>query len=236
MNAPQHQDIAQLQQQVNQLTALVGQLAAMQQQGQPAAPIQPAAYQPYAARANFEVPRNEPAPSAAELQFRAEYERKCRELSEMQEQLASVQWEYQSLLEAKQQQIVQQRDARMRRQLGETEEAGDKPVVAAAAGMPRAGVVGTERLASSARPAVSSPNRTEEVARPPLRLRGQQNNTVASAMSQDSAPRRAPSTTQQVEFSEVAAEPVTKSDEPVTSTEEAGPSESRLGRWFKRSK
>lgn len=210
--APATDDVARLQQQVAQLTAVVGQLAAMQQNAATPAPVQPAGFQNGAVRPmSYEAPR--PQPSAAELQAQAQYDQKCKELAEMQEQLAAVQWEYQALLEAKQQQIAQQRDARLRRQLGDTSETPvTRPVSQT-----------TVEPARSAEPAAPA-------TRAPLRLRGRSATTSPEETLEHRQPQAAAA--QQSMIQPVSAEEEVV-DEPAAPVQESG---SRLGRWFKRSK
>ena len=211
----QNGEILQLQQQVAQLTSLVGQLAAMQQaqSGQApvaqASPVQPAGYYQPVAMRQVQQPVAPAGPSAAEQQMLEQYELKCRELAAMQEQLAATQWEYQALLEAKQQKIVQDRDARMRKQLGEQVAASreqsspSKPATVAMAAPPRSRIVESN---------------DEVTAREPLRLRGQ-SRPVDSRAAIDTP-----------------AEPAPVLEDREEATEEAAPTGSKFGRWLKRTK
>jgi hypothetical protein len=221
---PQNDEIAKLQQQVSQLTAVVSQLAAMQQaqavqqsQVQQQSPVQPAGYQTGSMRPVYEPQRTVPAaPSPAEQQYLAQYEQKCRELAGLQEQLAATQWEYQALLEAKQQKIIQDRDARMRRQLGEATEAAEDrsvPFKPASASL-------------NASPPRSAPTRPANTAgREPLRLRGQSpvvdvRATLAAAPEVPTAP----------EGNSVSV------DRHEDAQDSPAPTGSRFGRWLKQSK
>ena len=207
----QAEEIARLQQQVTQLTALVGQLATMQQTQTQARPsqaelqssIQPAGYLANGRQVSDSGRRVAAGPSRDEQQYIEQYEQKCRELSELQEQLASTQAEYQALLEAKQQKLIQERDARMRKKLGESINQ-DQPIQA----RPTTG------------PSRSQP--VESTRREPLRLRG----TVAneSRIASTLAPEASDETPEQ------------NTDERLESVPEPAPSGSRLGRWFKASK
>lgn len=216
-SSPQTEEIVRLQQQVSQLTALVGQLAAMQQ-GQPQAAYVPQSgvqqvvgYQPTVERQFAEPQRPVPAvPSAAEQRFREQYEQKCRELEGAQQQLAATQWEYQALLEAKQKKIVQERDARMRKQLGEAIEEESAPAKPASA--------------PTASPSRSQPVESNNGTREPLRLRAQTPVTDSRATLAMASER-----------SRNAVE-ASVSEDRVDATPESVPTGSRLGRWFKASK
>lgn len=205
---PQNEEIARLQQQVTQLTALVGQLATMQQ-GQTTQPSQPSPIQPAGYQANgrqFSESKRTVAtgPSREEQQYIEQYEQKCRELAELQQQLAATQSEYQALLEAKQQKLILEREARMRKQLGETV---------------------TQERSVQVKPS-TAPSRNQPVEatrREPLRLRGAapaNENRISSTLTP--------------EPTDETLQPVTEERQEVAS--ESAPTGNRLGRWFKAAK
>lgn len=223
--SPQTDEIVRLQQQVSQLTALVGQLAATQQgqpqpaqeqplqaqpvQGQPVHPstIQPAGYQASSRQLTQPQPAVAAVPSQAEKLYLEQYEQKCRELEVAQEQLAATQWEYQALLEARQQKIILERDARMRKQLNET------PVDERSVPGKQASVLPPSSPRARAAESTST-------TREPLRLRPRApvtDSRVAVAIS--------PETSQAIE-APTRTEPSETAPEPIS----AG---SRFGRWLK---
>ncbi|MBS0203257.1 MAG: hypothetical protein JSS49_10190 [Planctomycetes bacterium] len=212
----QNGEIIQLQQQVAQLTALVGQLAAIQQAQNsqvPVAqvsPIQPAGYYQPTLMRPVQQPVAPAGPSVAEQQMLEQYDQKCRELAAMQEQLAATQWEYQALLEAKQQKIVQERDARMRRQLGEQ--------VAYATEQPVPSKSNSATLTAPQRTRVVE-STDDSSAREPLRLRGQARPLDNRALIQEAPTESTPALEDREEVAE-----------------EAAPAGSKFGRWLKRTK
>jgi len=230
--APANDEVARLQQQVSQLTAVVGQLAALQQQ-QATTAVQPVTFQnPPVRPTAYEAPRSGPSP--AELQAQAQYEQKCRELTELQNQLSAVQWEYQALLEAKQQQLALQRDARMRRQLEEPAAAPsmrtDTPVQPVTH---PSGALAPARVA----PAPDERAPVVPAGRAPLRLRGRAANATPEETLYDQ--RMPQASTGNSGIQRVSAEEEVAVEDEVPAVESPAaetPTGIRLGRWFKRSR
>jgi hypothetical protein len=210
-------DIAQLQQQISQLTLVVGQLAALQQTNQvqalPVSAVHPAAYQSTRTAPAVE---QRAVPSQMELQAVAQYEQKCREMTELQEQLASIQWEYQTLLESKQRQIVQQRDARMQKKLGESVDVAVESIPSMTESIKAGRVSPQPSPVAPAAPALK---------RPPLRLRGLASQSASTTTTVPAAE------TQDVSIAQASV------SEDTYQPEDSSPvSGSRFGKWLKKGK
>ncbi|MBC8115850.1 MAG: hypothetical protein H7062_15805 [Candidatus Saccharimonas sp.] len=252
---PQSDEMARLQEQLAQLTVVVGQLAAMQQgRTMPApVPIQPVGFQTATAQPSRSDLQQLQAQSQVPQQSQALYEQKCRELEEMQAQLASVQWEYQSLLEAKQTQLTQQREARLRKQFTDGNPVASEPQASpSTAGvvrmsakrsanvdpeLPQHPALGTNAKVNSERADNSHGQAPSQFRRQPVATSASRPHADVARLPEEQLPSDLTDTFSDADATREFLEPAVEADEKRATTNEVKqPFGSRLGRWIKRGK
>ena len=225
-------DVRNLELQVSQLRSVIEQLATLQMQQARMGAGQRDAYVPSAGDSRVtSIGEGDDAQRRLEAkfaQFEAQYQQKCQESDALRAQLAELQQSYQQMLDAKQRQIVAQREDRLRQQIGQ-------PVmtVPAATQAPRPMPVVARKVEPAnyqetvAVPTLYRPSSSDEV------FGGTTDATSEYQWRQPEPQPRQAATRTQTETHSASSQPATQSQSRIVRPKEEGKlSKGVLSRWF----